>query len=212
MASGAAGSGRQPPRVVAGGGGPVDRNVTVYGVARAAVGPGRPVPPVGVIHASAIAPKFQETLDMAHPMLPRAKIQEFFMIAYSRMSETSVNGPFNRLEQRVNVNLRGDREVTTFFREILGNLKPEPGEKDLTGLGFPEWFTDEERAKSWFACGLVHLALRENLFASGDFERACGLFPEGEEFVKPFQEAREGIDWNMQPGTWLEKVSRIARG
>lgn len=74
-----------------------------------------------------------------------------------------------------------------------------------------EWFNDEERAMSWFTCGLVHLALKENLFASGDFERACGLFPEGKEFVKPFEEARDGIDWNTQPGTWLEKASRLAR-
>ena len=50
-----------------GGGGPVERNVTVYGLAVAPPS----VPPIGVIHTSAIAPGFQETLNMAHPELPR---------------------------------------------------------------------------------------------------------------------------------------------
>ncbi len=56
-----------------GGGGPVERNVTVYGLASTALPKGRAIPPIGVIHAGAIDPKFQETLNMAHPGLPRAK-------------------------------------------------------------------------------------------------------------------------------------------
>lgn len=74
-----------------------------------------------------------------------------------------------------------------------------------------EWFTDEDRANSWFACGLVHIALQEHLFAAGDLERASGLFPEGEEFMQPFEEARKGIDWETKPGVWLEKAARLAR-
>ncbi len=56
-----------------GGGGPVERNVTVYGLASGANRQDRPVPSVGVIHSNAIDPKFQETLNMAHPGLPRQK-------------------------------------------------------------------------------------------------------------------------------------------
>ncbi len=54
-----------------GGGGPVANNVTVYGLAPSAMPKGRAIPPIGVIHTSAIAPGFQETLDLAHPGLPR---------------------------------------------------------------------------------------------------------------------------------------------
>ena len=56
-----------------GGGGPVERNVTVYGLAAPAIGKDSTIPPIGVIHAGAIDPKFQETLNMAHPGLPKSK-------------------------------------------------------------------------------------------------------------------------------------------
>jgi CxxC motif-containing protein (DUF1111 family) len=50
-----------------GGGGPVDRNVTVYGL----VGPPpKGVPPSGVVHQQAVRPEFQETLRQVHAGLP----------------------------------------------------------------------------------------------------------------------------------------------
>ena len=52
----------------AGGGGPVANNVTVYGLATADT---HGLPRAGVIHQKAIAPEFQETLDLVHPGLPR---------------------------------------------------------------------------------------------------------------------------------------------
>jgi len=53
-----------------GGGGPVARNVTVYGVSPSAMPKDRPFAPIGVIHASAIRPEFQETLNLVNPGLP----------------------------------------------------------------------------------------------------------------------------------------------
>ena len=51
-----------------GGGGPVSKNVMVYGL----VGkPARNVPPSGVIHAKAVKPELQETLNLVHSGLPR---------------------------------------------------------------------------------------------------------------------------------------------
>jgi hypothetical protein len=75
-----------------------------------------------------------------------------------------------------------------------------------------EWFTDEERGTSWYVCGLVHTALGEHLFAAGDLERACGLFPGGEGFEKAFEVAREAIDWKVKPGTGMKSAARIAKG
>ncbi len=50
-----------------GGGGPVSKNVMVYGLVGT---PQRPVPPSGVIHQKAVAPEFQETLNLVHAALP----------------------------------------------------------------------------------------------------------------------------------------------
>jgi len=51
-----------------GGGGPVSKNVMVYGL----VGkPQRDVPPSGVIHQKAVRPELQETLNLVHAGLPR---------------------------------------------------------------------------------------------------------------------------------------------
>ncbi|KAF2256831.1 hypothetical protein BU26DRAFT_558266 [Trematosphaeria pertusa] len=76
-----------------------------------------------------------------------------------------------------------------------------------------EWFTDEERGRTWYACGIVHTALGECLFAAGDLERAERLWPGGEkEGVKEaFARAREGIDWNVRPGVGLKRAAGVAR-
>lgn len=74
-----------------------------------------------------------------------------------------------------------------------------------------EWFTDEDRAESWFACGLVHSALGEYLFAAGDLERACGLNAEGKGYADAFGEARESIDWNVKPGSGMKKATRVVK-
>jgi len=50
-----------------GGGGPVSKNVTVYGL----VGDAHGIPPSGVVHLKAVRPEFQETLNLVRPGLPR---------------------------------------------------------------------------------------------------------------------------------------------
>lgn len=52
-----------------GGGGPIAKNVTVYGLAGENK---RGVPTSGVVHQQAIRPEFQETLDLVHVGLPHA--------------------------------------------------------------------------------------------------------------------------------------------
>ncbi|CAN5796227.1 di-heme oxidoredictase family protein [soil metagenome] len=52
-----------------GGGGPVENNVTVYGIAN---GETRGLPAVGVVHRQAIAPEFQESLAQVGPGLPNS--------------------------------------------------------------------------------------------------------------------------------------------
>lgn len=50
----------------AGGGGPIAKNVTVYGL----VGDAHGLPISGVVHQKAVKPEFQETLDLLRPSLP----------------------------------------------------------------------------------------------------------------------------------------------
>ncbi|WZO95832.1 di-heme oxidoredictase family protein [Isosphaeraceae bacterium EP7] len=52
----------------AGGGGTVDKNVTVYGLL--APKPGDPRPPIGVIHRHSVSDEFQETMAQVDPTLP----------------------------------------------------------------------------------------------------------------------------------------------
>jgi len=51
----------------AGGGGPVERNVTVYGLVNP---PKNGIAQSGVVHQGAISPKYQETLNLVHASLP----------------------------------------------------------------------------------------------------------------------------------------------
>jgi CxxC motif-containing protein (DUF1111 family) len=51
-----------------GGGGPVDKNVTVYGIPERADAHG--LPRSGVVHQKSVSPDFQETLALVHPQLP----------------------------------------------------------------------------------------------------------------------------------------------
>jgi CxxC motif-containing protein (DUF1111 family) len=53
----------------AGGGGPLENNVTVYGLATADT---HGIPRAGVVHQQAISPSFQERLDQVHKVLPHA--------------------------------------------------------------------------------------------------------------------------------------------
>jgi hypothetical protein len=83
----------------------------------------------------------------------------------------------------------------------------------------PTWFTDLERAQTWYALGKVHAALGENLFAAGDMERALELWGSGaggDKVGAAFAKVREVIDVEMakggvQPGSGLKKAARIAR-
>jgi CxxC motif-containing protein (DUF1111 family) len=51
-----------------GGGGPISKNVTVYGIAAGQDTHG--IPPVGVVHQKAVKPEFQEVLSQVNPQLP----------------------------------------------------------------------------------------------------------------------------------------------
>ncbi|EAT77055.1 hypothetical protein SNOG_15680 [Parastagonospora nodorum SN15] len=84
------------------------------------------------------------------------------------------------------------------------------------------WFTDLERAQTWYALGMVHAALGENLFAAGDMERALELWgdSDGKEKVEnAFEKIRETIDeqreemfkGQFRPGSGLNRAGRIAR-
>ncbi|PVI07136.1 hypothetical protein DM02DRAFT_353990 [Periconia macrospinosa] len=87
------------------------------------------------------------------------------------------------------------------------------------------WFTSEEKARAWLELGKAHYSLGECLFAAGDLERADRLLME-EAGLKPgdevlmatrsevkmwFERAREGIDWNVRPGSSLRKVALLAK-
>lgn len=94
----------------------------------------------------------------------------------------------------------------------------------------PTFFTERERAQTWYALGTVHMALGENIFACGDMERALelwgkesGVDEEGglrAKIEETFEKARQGIDgdaermWvgDVRPGTGLKKAARLARG
>ncbi|KAL5116245.1 hypothetical protein ACEQ8H_005910 [Pleosporales sp. CAS-2024a] len=84
------------------------------------------------------------------------------------------------------------------------------------------WFTDLERAQTWYALGTVHAALGENLFAAGDMERAIELWgtEDGKEKVDAaFEKIRHAIDeqtesmWKgrIKPGGGLNQAGKIAR-
>jgi hypothetical protein len=83
----------------------------------------------------------------------------------------------------------------------------------------PSWFTDLERAQTWYALGKVHAALGENLFAAGDMERALELWGSeagADKVSAAFTKVRKVIDAEMakggvQPGSGLKKAARIAR-
>ncbi|CBX93569.1 hypothetical protein IAQ61_009255 [Plenodomus lingam] len=84
------------------------------------------------------------------------------------------------------------------------------------------FFSDQERAQTWYALGTVHTALGEFLFACGDFERALELWgPEGREKIEgAFEKARKGIDGDVEsmfegkvrPGSGLKRAAVLARG
>ena len=84
------------------------------------------------------------------------------------------------------------------------------------------WFTELERAQTWYALGVVHTSLNEYLFAAGAFERALGMWGSNEGIEKveaAFEKARMGIEsdrvgmfaGHVQPGTGLRRAARIAR-
>ncbi|KAF1917179.1 hypothetical protein BDU57DRAFT_450424 [Ampelomyces quisqualis] len=85
----------------------------------------------------------------------------------------------------------------------------------------PTFFTDLERAHTWYALGTVHASLGETLFAAGDMERALELWKDGEgkgKAEKAFEGVRERIDseregmWKgeIRPGRGLGRAARIA--
>jgi hypothetical protein len=83
------------------------------------------------------------------------------------------------------------------------------------------WFSDVERAQTWYVLGTVHAALGENLFAAGDMERALELWGDEEgngkqKVESAFEKVRGVIDAEMaeggvQPGKGLKRAARIAR-
>ncbi|KAF2036181.1 hypothetical protein EK21DRAFT_52574 [Setomelanomma holmii] len=91
----------------------------------------------------------------------------------------------------------------------------------------PTWFTEIERAQTWYALGTVHAQLGENLFAAGDMERALGLYGESkdkdeearERVEKAFERIRQQIDgdresmWKgtVRPGGALKRAGVVGR-
>lgn len=84
------------------------------------------------------------------------------------------------------------------------------------------WFTDAERAQTWYALGVVHCSLGEFLFAAGAFERALGMWGSSggvEKVESAFEKARAGIESDregmfkgyVKPGSGLRRAARIAR-
>ncbi|KAL1792406.1 hypothetical protein ACET3X_008913 [Alternaria dauci] len=94
----------------------------------------------------------------------------------------------------------------------------------------PTFFTDREKAQTWYALGTVHMALGEYIFACGDMERALelwgkdtGIDEEGglrTKIEESFEKARKGIDgdaesmWvgEVRPGTGLKAAASLAKG
>lgn len=83
------------------------------------------------------------------------------------------------------------------------------------------WFSDPERAQTWYALGVVHCSLGEYLFAAGAFERALGMWGPGEGVEKvesAFGKARAGIESDregmmrgvVKPGSGLRRAARVA--
>jgi tetratricopeptide (TPR) repeat protein len=93
----------------------------------------------------------------------------------------------------------------------------------------PTFFTDREKAQTWYALGTVHMALGEYIFACGDMERALelwgkdtGIDEEGglrSKIEESFEKARKGIDgdaesmWvgEVRPGTGLKTAASLAK-
>jgi hypothetical protein len=93
----------------------------------------------------------------------------------------------------------------------------------------PTFFTDRERAQTWYALGTVHTALSEYIFGCGAMERALelwgkdsGVDSEGGMRAKiegAFEKARKGIDgdaeslWvgEVSPGTGLKRAAWLAK-
>lgn len=84
------------------------------------------------------------------------------------------------------------------------------------------WFSEAERAQTWYALGVVHCSLGEYLFAAGAFERALGMWGPGEGVdmvAVAFEKARAGIESDreamftgrVRPGSGLRRVARVAR-
>ncbi|KAF3048199.1 hypothetical protein E8E12_011201 [Didymella heteroderae] len=84
------------------------------------------------------------------------------------------------------------------------------------------WFSEAERAQTWYALGVVHCSLGEYLFAAGAFERALGMWGQNdgvEKVERAFEKARCGIEsdregmfkGHVQPGSGLRRAARVAR-
>ena len=87
----------------------------------------------------------------------------------------------------------------------------------------PTFFSEQERAQTWYALGVVHTSLGEYLFAAGAFERALSMWGSGEGVQRveaAFEKARAGIESDregmfkgyVQPGSGLKRAARVARG
>ena len=72
-----------------GGGGPVEHNVTVYGLSPAVQPKDRQIPPIGVVHSHAIKPEFQERLNPRRlpglPGTPSVPLEQFSLTDRSRV-------------------------------------------------------------------------------------------------------------------------------
>jgi len=111
-----------------GGGGPVSRNVTVYGLVEPHP---RGLPQSGVVHQKAIAPAFQETLNLIHASLPSRP-----SISLTELTDRTKTRPSGVVvTQRNTPALFGDGLIDTISEEaIIAHAREHSTAARLVGL------------------------------------------------------------------------------
>jgi CxxC motif-containing protein (DUF1111 family) len=113
-----------------GGGGPVEKNVTVYGIPSNHAAP-RGIAPAGVVHQKAISPALQETLAQVNPALPQAPSMSLATILNG--GGTAIKGV--QISQRNTPALFGDGLIDIVTDDtIIAHEREHSGAARLAGL------------------------------------------------------------------------------
>ena len=72
-----------------------------------------------------------------------ASVEEVYMHAVTSMANTSVATAYDRDDQTVNLVLRGDGDISEFYRQIKGALQPVSPQDAIGGTAWPDWYTDQ---------------------------------------------------------------------